>query len=438
VNAEIALLLMLLIMLIGIFSGIHLAFVFGGLGIIFGLIKWGTPVFSLSILSVHQITQNYILTAVPLFVFMGFILERSGIADDLFRVGDLYLRRLRGGLAMATVGGCAVFGMCTGVVAASIVTAGVISLPSMLDRGYDKRLVLGTVGAGGTLGILIPPSVLLIVYASLTSVSAGRLFAGAFTPGFLLAGLYALYIGLRAFINPAIAPLPPDLREKVPLKTYLLQISGVVPVVFIVLAVLGVIIFGIATPTEAAATGAFGAIIIVIAKRRFSLDLIKKASLRTLETIGMVSIIIITSNFFATVFLGFGAEDILLGFIKTLGIGQWGAISLIILIVFVAGMIIDPFAILYMFLSIFLAVADKFGWDPIWFGLIICVCMQTAWLTPPFGYALFFLKGLNVPGINYEDIMAGCIPFIFCQLVGVALCIIFPQIILWLPNLVYG
>ena len=437
-NAEIALLLMIIIMLLGIFCGIQLAFVFGGLGIIFGLLKWGTPVFSLAILSVYQVSQNYILTAVPLFVFMGFILERSGVADDLFRVGDLYLRRLRGGLAMATVGGCAVFGMCTGVVAASIVTAGIISLPSMLDRGYGKRLVVGTVGAGGTLGILIPPSVLLIVYASLTSVSAGRLFAGAFTPGFLLAGLYALFIGIRAFTNPAIAPLPSDSREKVPLKTYLVQILGVVPIIFIVLAVLGVIVFGIATPTEAAATGAFSAIIIVIAKRKFSLELLKRAALRTLETIGMVAFIIITSNFFATVFLGFGAEDMLLRFIEMLGLQQWGAIFLIIFIVFIAGMIIDPFAILYMFIGIFLAVSDQFGWDPVWFGLVICICMQTAWLTPPFGYALFFLKGLNIPDITYGDIMAGCLPFIVCQLVGLTLCVIFPQIILWLPNLLYG
>ena len=437
-SSETALLLMLLFMLLGIFGGVHLAFVFGGLGIIFGIIKWGIPVFSLCILSVYQISQNFILTAIPLFVFMGFILERSGVADDLFSVGDLYLRRIRGGLAIATIGGCAVFGMCTGIVAASIVTAGVIALPNMLDRGYDKRLVLGTVGAGGTLGILIPPSLLIIVYASLTSVSAGKLFAGAFAPGFLLAGLYALYIGIRAFLNPAIAPLPPESREKIPLKTYLVELLGVAPIIFIVLAVLGVIIFGIATPTEGAATGALGAVIVVIAKRRFSLDLVKKAALRTLETTGMVSLIIITSNFFSVVFLGFGAEELLLRFIETSGLGQWGAISLILLIVFIAGALIDPFAILYMFIGIFTAVAEKFGWDPVWFGLIICVCMQTAWLTPPFGYALFFLKGLNVPDITYGDIMAGCLPFIICQIVGVVLCVIFPQIILWVPNLIYG
>ncbi len=436
-SAELVLLLMLVLMLAGIFAGIHLAFVLGGLAIIFGYIKWGTAVFSLCTLSIHQATQNYLLTAVPLFIFMGFILERSGVADDLFRVGDIYLRKIRGGLAVATIGGCAIFGMCTGVVAASIVTAGVIALPSMLERGYDKRMVLGTIAAGGTLGILIPPSILLIFYASLTSVSAGSLFAGAFLPGFLLAALYALYIGIRALINPKVAPLPPQQNEKIPLKTYIKSIVGVLPIIFIVLAVLGVIVFGIATPTEAAATGALAAVLIVIAKRRFSFNLLKRASLRSIDTVGMVALIILTSNFFAQVFLGFGAEDIVIRFIDTVGLNQWGALALIIVIVFLAGMVIDPFAILYMFLTIFTTIANKFGWDPVWFGLVICVTMQTAWLTPPFGYALFFLKGLDIPGVKYADIMAGCVPFVICQFIGIFLCIVFPQIPLWLPNLIY-
>ena len=437
-SPEILILLMFGFLMIGIFAGGHLAFVLGGLSVIFGYFGWGPQAFSLFVQRMHTVTLNYVLCAVPLFVFMGFVLEKARIAEDIFEALSLYFRRVRGGLAIATTGVCAILGMCTGVVAASIIAAGVIALPPMLKRGYDKKMVLGTVAAGGTLGILIPPSIMLIFYAAESGISAGKLFAAAFTPGLLLAALYAIYIYVMARIHPEMAPPPENNDEKIPLKTYLASLKGVIPVGTLILAVLGAILFGIATPTEAAGTGAFASLVIAAFYRRLSWAMVWECCIKSVETIGMIGFILITANCFSTVFLGMGGQEIVTDLLTGSGLSSYVILFIILTVIFVLGMFIDWIGILYICLPTFIAVADLMGWNQLWLALIVCICLQTAWLTPPFGYALFFLRGIAPEEITFGDIIKGCLPFIALQMIGVGLCIVFPQIITWLPNLIYG
>jgi tripartite ATP-independent transporter DctM subunit len=437
-SPEILILLMFVTLMIGIFAGGHLAFVLGGIAVVFGYFGWGPQAFPLFVQRMHTVTLNYVLCAVPLFVFMGFVLEKARIAEDIFEALSLYFRRVRGGLAIATTGVCAILGMCTGVVAASIIAAGVIALPPMLKRGYDKKLVLGTVAAGGTLGILIPPSIMLIFYAAESGISAGKLFAAAFTPGLLLATLYAVYIYVVAIMRPDRVPAPENIDEKIPLKTYLASLKGILPVGTLILAVLGAILFGIATPTEAAGTGAFASLLIAAFYKRLTWKMVWECSIKSVETIGMLGFILITANCFSTVFLGMGGQEIVTDLLMGSGLPSSVILLIILSVIFVLGMFIDWIGILYICLPTFIAVGELMGWDQLWMALIVCICLQTAWLTPPFGYALFFLRGIAPKDITFGDIIQGCLPFIVLQLIGVGLCILFPQIITWLPNLIYG
>lgn len=435
-SPELLIVVMFAAMVIGVFAGGHLAFVLGGLSVIIGYIGWGPQAFSLFVQRIHIVTQSYTLVAVPLFVFMGFILEKSRIAEDVFNAMSLYFRRVRGGLAIATTGVCAILGMCTGVVAASIIAAGVLAIPPMFKRGYDKQMVLGTVAAGGTLGILIPPSIMLIFYAAESGISAGRLFAAAFMPGFMLAGLYALYIFVMTHLRPEMAPMPPDAREKIPLSTYLASLKSVLPVGLLILAVLGVIILGIATPTEAAGTGALASMI--IGRRRLTLKIIWECAVKSLETIGMLGLILIAANCFSTVFLGIGGQEIVTEMLSESGLPPMAVLGIMLAILFALGMFIDWIGILYICLPTYLAVGGIMGWDPVWIALLVCICLQTAWLTPPFGYALFFLRGITPEEITFGQIIRGCLPFIMIQILGLAICIAFPKIITWLPTFIFG
>jgi len=435
-SSELLILIMFVALIIGILAGAELAFVLGGLSVIIGYFGWGPQAFHLFVHRIHTVTMNYVLASVPLFIFMGFILERSGIAEDVFRVMNMYTRKLRGGLAIATCGVCAMLGMCTGVVAASIIAAGVLAMPPMFQRGYDKRMVLGTVAAGGTLGILIPPSIMLIFYAAESGISAGRLFAAAFSPGFMLAGLYALYIAVITNFNPEMAPMPEDAKEKIPFKVYLKELKGVLGVLLVILSVLGTILLGIATPTEAAGTGAFATM--VVGYRRLTPKIIWDCAVKSLETIGMIGFILIAANCFSTVFLGMGGKEIVTDLLVGSGLPPWAVLTVMMLILFILGMFIDWIGILYICLPTFLAVSDLMHWNPLWIALLVCINLQMAWLTPPFGYALFFLRGIAPPETSFNDIIKGCFPFILMQIIGLALCIIFPSIITWLPDVIYG
>ncbi len=474
-TSELLVALMLLALVAGILSGAHLAAVLGTVGVVFGVIGWGWHILPVFATRVYDVMTNYLLVAVPLFVFMGFVISRSGLAEDLFAGTEMISRRLKGGLVVATILFGAIFAMCTGIVAASVITAGVLCLPSMLNRNYPKGVAFGAVGAGGTLGILIPPSVMLIFYASETGLSTGRLFAAAYLPGILLASLFVLYIVIRfTFFEEEPAASPDKAIQPIALggsggsgtiaaaekttndgtdgggaRTATSAVSfeadrsdawralrSALPLFGLIFAVVGTIIFGVATPTEASAAGALGALVIAAAYRRLTWPMLKASALETIETVGMIGFLIVGVLAFTSAFLGIGAKPVVSNII--LGIsGQPIVILLAMLfILFVLGMLLDWIPILYITLPVFMPIVDQMGWDPLWFALLVVVCLQTSWLTPPFGFALFFLRGIAPPGVTYFDIVKGCFPFMLCQLIGLGILILFPQIILFLPDLV--
>ncbi len=473
-SSELLVALMLLSLVGGILSGAHLAAVLGTVGVVFGVIGWGWHILPVFATRVYDVMTNYLLVAVPLFVFMGFIISRSGLAEDLFAGTEMISRRLKGGLVVATILFGSIFAMCTGIVAASVITAGVLCLPSMLNRNYPKRVALGAVGAGGTLGILIPPSVMLIFYASETGLSTGRLFAAAYLPGILLASLFVLYVVVRFTFfeeEPVASPgkaIPPivlgssggsgmtataaksmnegadgdETGANTPAVSFeadrsdaLRALRSALPLFGLIFAVVGTIIFGIATPTEASAAGAFGALVIAAAYRRLTWPMLKASALETIETVGMIGFLIVGVLAFTSAFLGIGAKPVVSDII--LGISGEPIVILLamLLILFVLGMLLDWVPILYITLPVFMPIVDQMGWDPLWFALLVVVCLQTSWLTPPFGFALFFLRGIAPPGVTYSDIVKGCFPFMLCQLVGLGILILFPKIILFLPDL---
>lgn len=431
-SPEVLVALMIGALVAGILSGAHLAAVLGTVGVVFGVIGWGWHILPVFATRVYDVMTNYLLVAVPLFVFMGFIISRSGLAEDLFAGTELISRKLKGGLVVATILFGAIFAMCTGVVAASVITAGVLCLPSMMNRNYPTGVSLGAVGAGGTLGILIPPSVMLIFYASETGLSTGRLFAAAYLPGILLASIFVLYIIVRftVFEAPRAEPNGNDKPDG------WRALRAALPLFLLIFSVVGTIIFGIATPTEASAAGAFGALVIAAAYRRLTWPMLKASALETIETVGMIGFLIVGVLAFTSAFLGIGAKSVVGDLI--LGISGEPMIILLTMlaILFVLGMLLDWIPILYITLPVFIPIVDQMGWDPLWFALLVVVCLQTSWLTPPFGFALFFLRGIAPPGVTYFDIVKGCFPFMLCQLLGLAILIIFPQIILFLPDLV--
>ncbi len=474
-GSELLVALMLLALVAGILSGAHLAAVLGTVGVVFGVIGWGWHILPIFATRVYDVMTNYLLVAVPLFVFMGFIISRSGLAEDLFAGTEMISRRLKGGMVVATILFGAIFAMCTGIVAASVITAGVLCLPSMLSRNYPKGVALGAVGAGGTLGILIPPSVMLIFYASETGLSTGRLFAAAYLPGILLASLFVLYVVLRftffekeptASRGKAIQPIAlgssggsgtmaaaatalaggsdgdggavelypaspePDRSDA------WRALRSALPLFGLIFAVVGTIIFGIATPTEASAAGALGALAIAAAYRRLTWPMLKASALETIETVGMIGFLIVGVLAFTSAFLGIGAKPVVSDII--LGVSGQPIVVLIAMlaILFLLGMLLDWIPILYITLPVFIPIVETMGWDPLWFALLVVVCLQTSWLTPPFGFALFFLRGIAPPGVTYFDIVRGCFPFMLCQLVGLGILILFPQIVLFLPDLV--
>lgn len=433
-SPELLITLMFVALVIGILSGVHLAVVLGGLAILFGIIGWGPHSLPLIAHRFNAVMMQYTLSAIPLFVFMGWVLEKTGVADDFFLAGDVYLHRVKGGLAIGTILACAVMGMTTGLVSTAVVTAGILTIQPMFKRGYNKEMVLGTVAAGGTLGILIPPSVMLIFYGAEAGLSVGRLFAAAFVPGFLLAGLYAIFLYVRCQIRPGLAPLLP--KERLSVRDYLRPLKSVLPVGLLVLAVIGVIILGIATPTEAAGTGAFMSLMIAAGYRRLNWRMLKGACLGTLETMGMLGLILLAVNAFATVFMGMGGKKIVTDLLLGLAISPLGLLLVMLFVIFIMGMFLDFIGIMYILIPIYGGIVATMGWNPIWFALLFCVTMQTAWLTPPFGYSLFYLRTITPPEITFGQIIRGCAPFIIFQLICVGLLIAFPQLVLWLPGLV--
>ncbi len=425
-------------LLLVLLAGMPVAFACGSIGMIFTLFLLGPSGASLGVVRTFTLMNNYLLAAIPLFIFMAAILERSGIMEELYEVIYRWMGGVRGGVASATVVACTILAAMVGVIGASETTMSMIALPEMFKRGYDKRLAMGAVLAGGTLGILIPPSVLMIVYGLVANESIGQLYAGSFLPGLLLSGLYIAYITVRCWVRPEMGP-PVPLEERMSFVQKLKIARGVLVPMVLVVVVLGTMFAGIASPTEAAGVGAFGAILIVTLQRKFSWLKLYQACENTLKATSMVLWTIFGANLFVALYVAVGGgrfvEDSLLGS----GLGPWGILFLMQLILLFLGCFLDWVGILMLCVPIFVPIIKKLGFDPIWFGVLYAVNMQISFLSPPFGYALFYLAGaIGVRlGITTREIWWSAIPFIALQLIGLALCIIFPEIILWFPNVLY-
>ena len=436
---QLAAIIMLAILLIMVIGGVHLAFALMFLAVIFGLIYVGPPIFPMAMLKIFGVMQSEILIAVPLFVFMGTILEKSGVAEGVYQSLYELFGPIRGGLAFATVATCTIFASCTGVIAATVTTMTLLAVPAMLKRKYDKGLATGVVCAGGSLGILIPPSVMLVMYGPMANLSVAKLFAAALFPGFVLSFLFLAYIAVRAWLQPKSAPaISAEERTAVGGKLLKRTVLHMLPPLFLIIAVLGSIIGGVASPTEASGVGAFCAMLIAAAYRRLNLQNVKEAAHTTLIVTTMVFFIIIGAQIFNAVFLYLGGGVLIRNMLIALPLGKWFILAVMMFILFVLGFFISWQGLLYVVVPIFLPVATALGFDPLWFALLVCLNLQMSFLTPPFAYAIFFVKGASPPEVTTWDIYRGVVPFVALQAFGVFICIVFPEIILWLPRVTLG
>jgi tripartite ATP-independent transporter DctM subunit len=420
--------------------GYPVAFTLGGVSIVFGLLTFGLDFFNLLPLRIWGIMTNYVLIAVPLFVYMGVMLEKSGLAEELLETMALLFGRLRGGLAISVVVVGALLAASTGIVGATVVTMGLLSLPTMLKRGYGPELATGTICASGTLGQIIPPSIVLVLLGSILNISVGNLFMGAVIPGILLVGLYFIWIVIISIIKPKSAPsMPKEELEKFTGKVMLARIirAFILPF-FLVLAVLGSIFAGIASPTEAAAVGAFGATILTLVQRKFSYSTLKAVMMETTHLTSMVFIILVGATAFGLVFRGLRGDAYLVNLITEANLGPHSFLALVMIVVFVAGFFIDFIEITFIIIPVVAPIFVHMNIDLLWIGILIAVNLQTSFLTPPFGFSLFYLKGVAPEGISTGQIYRGIVPFIIIQLVGLSLILIFPKLATWLPNYVLG
>jgi tripartite ATP-independent transporter DctM subunit len=440
-SPEILSLIFLLAILGGVLTGYHIALVLIGVGSIIGYFVVGPAVFILMYMRVNAMIMNYNMIAIPLFTFMGVMLSHSTIADRLYSALHLLLGRLRGGLALSTIILGTILAAGLGVVQASVSMLTTVSLGSMVRRGYSKELACGAVCAGGTLGILIPPSIMLVVLGMTAAVSIGRLFFGAFIPGLVLSGLYLTYITIRSWLQPQIAPPAPLEERQIPFtKKIILLLGWIIPPTSIILAVLGTIFMGIATVYEAAGVGAAASVVITIAYRKFSWKLLKDSMRETLRVTGFVMLITACANATVGVFVYLGGRIVIGDLVLAMPFGPWGAFAAIMITTFILGMFIDWISIILIVVSILVPIAPALGFNPVWFALMICINLQMSFLTPPLAQAIFVCQGSAEPelGVTAVDIIRGVIPFIMLIMVVLGLCIAFPQLILWLPSKMIG
>ena len=437
ISPELVTLLLLLGVLLGVMTGYPLALVIGGIGLVIGFLAFGPTVVNILYYRVYNNITNYTLLAVPLFIFMGIMLERSGIAERLYDALYLWLGGVRGGLALTTLIIGTVMAACVGIIGASVTMLAVVGLPAMVKRGYDKSLAAGSVCAGGTLGILIPPSIMLVVYGPMALISVGKLFMAAFVPGFVLSALYCLYVFIRCNIQKDLAPAIPLAERQVPFaqKTWKLATS-LLPAALLIVSVLGVIFFGIAPPTEAAAVGALVATLLAAAYRKLTWRVLRESAHETFKLTSAVLLIAAASFAFTGVFLNAGCGNVVEAFILATPGGRWGAFAVIMFVCFILGMFIDWMGIIFIIVPIVTPVAPVLGFDPLWFAMMIVVNLQMSFMTPPFAYTIFFTRAAAPPelGISTDDIIRGVLPFVALIVVGLFLCIAFPEIILWLPS----
>ncbi|MGK2906852.1 MAG: TRAP transporter large permease [Desulfuromonadales bacterium] len=444
-SAEVLTILMFGTLVVSITLGHPLAITLASVATLYGLIDNGFNVPALLDLFVNNtwgIFLNYTLVAIPLFIFMAQILDRSKVSEGLFDALYIVLGGLRGGLGLAVIVVSTVFAATTGIIGASVVAMGLMAGPALLRRGYDRGLSAGIICSSGTLGILIPPSIMLVVYGGLTGLketSVGNLFAGAILPGLLLSGLYMAYVGIRCAFNPKLGPpIPLEERTHTLMQKFTMTMKSFVPPFALILTVMGTILAGVATPTEAAALGCVGAMVLAVFKRTFTWEVITQASISTAKTTAMIMALFIGGKLFSVVFLSMGGGDVVADALLGMDVSPYVVLAIMMAVVFFLGMFIDWAAILLVVVPIFTPIAMDLDFNPLWFAMLVCVNLQTSFLTPPFGYALFYFKGVAPPEYTMGDIYKGIVPFVIIQIIGLAIMIGFPEIITWLPSVFFG
>ncbi|CAM5200145.1 TRAP transporter large permease protein OS=Castellaniella defragrans OX=75697 GN=HNR28_002597 PE=3 SV=1 [Castellaniella defragrans] len=407
--------------------------------LIAGWFAFGDQVFNQMYGGLYSAATNYILSAIPMFVLMGAILERSGIAARLFRTMQLWLGRLPGGLAVATIAMGATFAAAAGVVGAVEVMVGLMAIPAMQRFRYDNSLIAGTICAGGSLGTMIPPSVVAVVYASLAQISVGELFAALLFPGLVMVGLFILYIIVVCVLDPSKGPRADDPDMRLPVMEKLkITFSGLIPTMLLIVAVLGSLMAGIASPTEAAAVGAIGALILCICYGRFSLPMMRESLAITVRISAMILLIVAGGIMFTGIFAANGGSRLIQGMISDMGLGLSGTLVLFLCIVFLLGFVLDWTANVLICVPLFLPVLTAAGVDPIWFGTLVIIVIQTSYLTPPMASSIFYLLSIAPPDMKYGQVCKGVVPFILVQLATLALVVLFPVLATWLPQRVVG
>ncbi len=431
-------LLMFPVLMIFIFIGFPVAFSLMGTALFFGYYRFGDALVHQLVAKVDDVASYYVLAAVPLFIFMGAMLERSGIAEKLFEAIHMWTRRLPGGLAVGTVILCVVFAAASGVVGATESVVGLLAIPVMLRYAYDKGLISGTICAGGSLGTIIPPSVVVVILGPVADVSVGDLFVGMLLPGLMLAGLYIAYILGRCIIRPQDGPsLPPDENDPPFFLKIYITATALVPPLVLIFAVLGTIMLGWATPTEAAAMGAAGTVIMTLIYRTFSFSVLQEAFLKTLQVTAMILTILLGGTMFAGVFVALGGISAVQNLLEAANLTAWPTMLILLLIAFIAGFVLDLISIVLIIIPVAIAVLRAMGVDDVWFCIMFLVVIQTSYLTPPMAPAIFYLRGISPPEIRLSDMYRGVVPFIILEFICLGLVMAFPEIALWLPEVVF-
>lgn len=444
-SVEVLTILMFVTLMASIAMGHPLAVTLAAVATLFGLIDNGFDFSGLIGLFANNawgIFLNYTLVAIPLFIFMAQVLDRSKVSEGLFDALYTVLGGLRGGLGLAVIVVSTVFAATTGIVGASVVAMGLMAGPALLKRGYDKSLSAGIICSSGTLGILIPPSIMLVVYGGLTGqkeTSVGNLFAAAILPGLLLSGMYLLYVAVRCYMNPKLGPpIPAAERTATVLEKFTMTMKNFVPPFGLILTVMGTILAGVATPTEAAALGCVGALVLALVSRKLNWNVITQACISTARTTAMIMALFVGGKFFSVVFLSMGGGDVVADVLLGMDVNRFVVFGIMMAVVFFMGMFIDWAAILLVVVPIFTPIAMDLDFNPLWFAMMICINLQTSFLTPPFGYSLFYFKGVAPPEYTMGDVYRGILPFVMIQVLALATMIFFPQIITYLPDVFFG
>ncbi|MBU1096898.1 MAG: TRAP transporter large permease subunit [Bacteroidetes bacterium] len=430
-------LIFFVVVLLLLLSGFPVAFTLGGASVLFGLFIFGIDFFNLLPMRIWGIMNNYILIAVPLFVFMGVMFEKSGLAEELLETMALLFGKLRGGLAFSVLIVGALLAAATGIVGATVVTMGVLTLPTMLKKGYNPKVATGIIAASGTLGQIIPPSIVLVLLGSVLNISVGDLFLAAVIPGFVLVLMYLLWLIIIAFVKPKDAPSMPkeDLLQFTGKIRFKKIITAFLIPFFLILAVLGSIFAGIASPTEAAALGAVGATLLTVVKGKFNLKTLNEVMKSTMTLTSMAFIILAGASAFGLVFRGMGGDRYLTELIVSGALEPEHFLAIVMVIIFIAGFFIDFIEITFIIVPVVAPIFIHLNVDLLWIGILIAINLQTSFLTPPFGFALFFLKGVAPPQVSTMHIYKGIVPYVVIQIIGLIIVILYPEIALWLPKL---